>query len=506
MSLIEVTNLKFRYTDMELYNNINFRLLDNEHAVLLGNNGVGKSTFLKILAKILKPDFGKVEYRNNIKISYLDQHLKVNEDIIVKEYLYGPFKELYKKEEYLNNLYKELEHNYNDKLLNTINNIQEELLNIGFYDIDVKINNVLIGLGINFNLDKSFKNLSGGQRVKVFLAKMLLEEPDVMLMDEPTNFLDVEHIEWLKKFLINYKGSFLVVSHYFEFVNEISNVIYELDNKEITKYKGNLDFYLKEREIRKEDYIKRFKFQQSFIKKTEDFIDKNITRASTTKRAQSRRKLLEKLDVLDKPQDDIKVTIKFKFTKQSYLDILEVNNLAIGYNNIILNNINFNLKRNDKVCIVGRNGLGKTTLIKTLLNIIPKKGGNFKFSESCDIVYFSQDFNDDENITPFNYILYFYPYMDKKDIYSHLNLLGINYKLANSKINTLSGGEKSKVRLAKITLNKGNTLILDEPTNHLDKNSKNELLKVLIEYPGNIILVSHDKDFYEKICNKIIKL
>lgn len=501
MSLIEVNNLCFNYSDKDLFNNISFRLLKNEHIVILGNNGVGKSTFLKILAKNLIPDKGKVDYLNNIKVSYLDQYLRINEDLNVKSYIYDTYSYLYEKEKILNNFYKELELNYSEKLLNTISNIQEELVRKGFYDIELKVNNIIKGLGINFNLDIEFKKLSGGQRVKVFLSKILLDEPDVMLLDEPTNFLDVEHVNWLKKYLKEYKGSFIVISHYYEFVNEIANIIYELGNKELIRYKGNLDFYLKEKNIRMQDYIKKYENQKKYIEKTKDFINKNITRASTSNRAKSRLKSLDKIKILEKPSKEFEIKFNIKFTKNNHLKVLEIKDLAIGYNNIILDNINLLIKRNEKIVITGKNGVGKTTFLKTITSRINKLKGEFKFSDETEIMYFSQEFEEDENLSPLDYLNIHFPYINIEDKRKVLSNLSINKDLFNKKISTLSGGEKAKVRLAKLSMEKGNFLIMDEPTNHLDQTTKKILLKKLKEFPGNVIIVSHDKDFYNQICD-----
>ncbi len=509
MSLITVSNLKFKYEDHELFNNLNFRILNNEHVVLLGKNGVGKSTFLKILDKRLIPDSGKVEYLPKIKISYLDQHLEIKTSISIKEYLYGVFSEMFKIESEIEKIYKSLETDLTDydlKLTRALK-MTEQLENSGFYEIDNKCKNILTGLGLkDLDLNKNFKEISGGQKVKLFLSKMLLEKPDLMLLDEPTNFLDKEHIIWLSKYLKNFKGSFIVISHNYEFVKEIAEIIYELENGNIEKYKGNLEYYLDQKDIRKEDLIKKYNKQQNQIKNLKTYIEKNLVRASTTKIAQSRRKQLEKIDVLKKPLNDKIFNINFSFSKSSYLNVLNVNDLLIGYDKPILNPINFNIERGEKIVITGKNGVGKSTLLKSLLGEIKFFDGSVDWSESCDILYFSQEEKFDESETPFSYIKDKFPDMTNEEVRRSLSFLGINHELVFRKLNELSGGEQVRTRMTEMVIKKSNVLILDEPTNHLDQNFKKSLYEAIKNYPGTVILVSHEKEFYDSFKTRIIEL
>lgn len=502
MSLLDVTGLKFKYTDKELYNNAEFRILEGEHIVIVGPNGCGKSTLLNIICKNIIPDSGSVVWNPSITYSYLDQHLKVSDDISIAKYLYGVFSDLYDKEALMNKYYDMLstapESEY-DKLLNRANDISEELEKKNFYAINSTIGNIINGLGIDkCGLDTKLKTLSGGEREKVFLGKMLLEHHDVLIMDEPTNFLDLEHVEWLIKYLNDYKGAFVVVSHDEYFIKSIANVIYSLYNKTLVKYKGNYDFYLRESEIR-EDHMKRaYINQQKFIKQTEAFIEKNRVRATSARAAQSRVKMLEHLDRLERPEEIKDISFKFPFSRGLGQEVLKTKDLVIGYNKPLLEPLNILIKQNEKVAILGKNGIGKSTFLKTILGFINPLGGEFKFNNSADINYFKQ-IEEYPNITPVMYLKEYYPLKEDGELRSVLAKLGIKGDLALKSMNELSGGQQTRVRLALMTMKKSNILIFDEPTNHLDQNTKDALYRAIDEFPGSVILVSHERDFYDNL-------
>ncbi|HEY8444919.1 MAG TPA: ABC-F family ATP-binding cassette domain-containing protein [Bacilli bacterium] len=505
--MLEVKNLRFSYGDKELYNNLNFKIYKDEHVGLVGANGSGKSTLMNLLAHRLVPDSGEIIWDQNITYSYLDQYLKVYDDLSIKEYLYNVYEELFQKEEILNSLYESLttapESEY-DKILNKAYNLQNYLEEKNFYMIKSKIGNVINGLGIDVNDHRTLKQLSGGQRVKVFLGKMLLEEKDVLLLDEPTNFLDTSHISWLIKYLNEYKNAYLIISHDHAFLNQVTNTILALENKVITKYKGNYDDYLHQKDIVMQSYEKAYEKQQQYIKKTEEFINKNIVRATTTKRAQSRRKMLEKLDRLEKPQSERKVYFEFQFTKSFNKNPLIVHNLDIGYDHIILHNLNIEFEFGQKYIIIGKNGVGKTTFIKTIIGELKPLGGIVKLSELNDITYYEQEIPIHKE-TPIQYIRNDYPLLDDTEIRKILAKYGIVGDLALKMMTQLSGGEVAKVRFAKLSLEKSNFLILDEPTNHLDKIAKQSLLKAIANYPGTVILVSHETLFYQDLKMKEIR-
>ena len=501
MSLLEVKSLKFKYTDKELYNNVDFRILENDHTVIVGPNGCGKSTFLNIIAKNIIPDAGTIEWTPHIKFSYLDQQLKVNQDMTISKYIYGVFEPLFLKEEQLNNLYNSLatanESEY-DRILNRAQRIQEELEDNNFYAINSTIGNIVNGLGIaNYGMNTMLSKLSGGQRAKVYLAKMLLEEADVLLMDEPTNFLDSEHIEWLIKYLNGYKGAYVVISHDVSFASQICNVVYSLENKVMTRYKGDYNFYLKEREIRNEHFLREYENQQKFIKQTQDFIDAHIVRATSARAAKQRVKVLERLERIEKPQTEVKFNFRFPFSKGLGQEVLKLENLEIGYKTPILDPINLLIKQNQKFARLVRNGVGKSTLLKTIMDIIPTLGGTYKFNPSADINYFCQEHDFLPEETAVSFLRSYYPLKTDGELRSVLATLGIKGDLAIKKLNECSGGEQTRVRLALMTMKKSNLLIMDEPTNHLDKATKEALYKAIDEFPGSVILVSHEKDFYD---------
>ena len=501
MSVLELTDVSFGYIGEDLLKGVNMRLLNGEHIGLIGPNGSGKTTLMNIIAHRLTPDSGKVEWMHE-DFSYLDQHLHIHDELTIHDYLYQVYDYLFQKEKEMNDLYEELNHvdeSQYDKILNKAYNIQNFLDEKEFYMIKSKISNVISGLGINYDENWVLKNLSSGQRGKVFLAKMLLEEKDVLLLDEPTNFLDVNHIEWLSKYLSTYKKEFIVISHDNNFINSVCNVIYAIENKTLVRYKGNYDNYLVLKDIRSKEYESAYLSQQKYIKKTQDFIDKNIVRASTTKRAQSRRKELEKITVLEKPVKEKKVKFLFPFTVSFNSNAIETNKLLIGYTAPILSPIDIKIYFGERIIITGKNGIGKTTFIKTLLNEINSLGGHFKVAPYNKIVYFSQEYYGDKEITSVDYFRDDYPLLDNNAIFTLLAQYGIGRDLAIKKLKELSGGELTKVRFAKLQLESSNLLILDEPTNHLDRISKEALYLALEEYRGTLLLVTHEKDIKNRL-------
>ena len=507
--MLEVSNLSFKYTDKPILVNATFRLFNHDHAVIVGPNGVGKSTFLNLICKNLLPDGGKIEWLPNIRYAYLDQHIKINSNKSIQEYLYEVFNDLFEKEEKMNFYYEALatcSENEFDKYLSRATAIQEELEEKNFYRLKSEVGNIVNGLGIsNIDLATPLSKLSGGQRAKVFLGKLLLEECDCILLDEPTNFLDVKHIEWLTKYLQNYPKSFVVITHDYDFAKDIANVVFELKNGSFTRYNGDFEFYEKERVIRDEQYRKNYEAQQRTIKSTEEFIQKNIVRASTTKQAQSRRKTLEKMERLEKPTEAAKVSFDFPFSKNLSQEVLLVKNLYIGYTKPILAPISFEVRYNQKVAIIGHNGVGKSTLLKTLLNEISSFGGSYKFCTSADISYYRQE-ESFPKLKPIDYVREFYPELDNEKIRALLARVGLKSDSISKTMDILSGGEQTKVRLAIMMKKKANILIFDEPTNHLDVIAKEALHKAIADFPGSVILVSHDIEFYKDLVDFEINL
>lgn len=511
MSLVRVEGLKFNYCDKELYDEVSFQLNREDHAVLVGQNGCGKTTFFDLLTKKLIPDKGTVEWTPHITYSYLDQHYKVNDNFTADEFLKQIYKALFDKESEMNDLYvkgSNFEDPNYEKYLDKANTINEFLLANNFYDIQTEINKIVVGLGIPTDrLNDKLTTLSSGQREKIYLAKMLLEKNDVLLLDEPTNYLDAQHVKWLAEYLKNYPNAFLVISHDEEFLKEIANVVFYLTNRKIERYKGDFQYFLTQSVIRKEQYENDYAAQQNYIKKEEQFIAAHIVRATSSRAAKSRRARLAHLERLEAPVNDTnKVFFHFPYSGDIGKKILEVNELVIGYKRPLLNPITFTLEKGQKIAIIGKNGIGKSTLIKTLMKIIPSLGGDFTFNEKIKINYFSQTEGDDLSLTPVQYVEQFYPLMKVSNIRNVLARSGIKSSLALRPLKELSGGEEAKTRLSVLTLTKSNILVLDEPTNHLDKIAKESLKEAIDAYEGVVILVSHEQDFYEDIVDLIIKL
>ncbi len=510
MSLLEVSGLTFSYTDQKLYIDASLRLFAGEHAVLVGPNGCGKSTLLKLLEKGLKPDKGSIEWLPHVKVGYLDQYAKLDPELIVKTYLYDVFLPFFEKEEQMNNLYEQVATapvNEQERLLKWASDLQEQLMDSDFYAIKSLVGNIIHGLGLTMDiLDQKIGTLSGGMRAKIILGKLLLEESDVLLLDEPTNFLDVKHIEWLTKFLNGYEKAFIVVSHHEGFLKDIAKTVLAVESGHISRYKGDFNFYLSERDLRIAMQQKAFDSQQAFIKKTEDFIKKNIVRASTTKRAQSRRKMLAKIDRIHEPHKNKTYHFKFPFSSPTGKVVLSTLDLEIGYDSPLLEPLTIEIRKDDKVAITGKNGVGKSTFIKTVLERVKKLGGEFEWIDTAKISYFAQDMIYTDDITAIQVIHGRYPDLTNKEVMSLLGAHGINYEMATRQMRSLSGGEQTKVRLALLRHEKSNVLIMDEPTNHLDQAAKDALEDALVEYQGTLILVSHEQDFIEEICDYEISL
>ena len=509
MSLVKVKDLRFNYYDKELYNDVSFQINEGEHAILVGQNGSGKTTLFDLLTKKLIPDKGTIEWEPRVTYSYLDQHYKQFDEFTVREFLQQIYKDLFKKEEMMNELFEKGSNVEDPNYFTYIERasaINDELIRLDFYSIEEEINKIITGLGISKSyLDTKLTLLSSGQREKVYLAKMLLEKSDILLLDEPTNYLDIKYIAWLKDYLNKYPKAFLIISHDESFCASIANVVFHLHNGVVDRYKGNYQYFLEQSKIRSEQYKKDYEAQQRYIKKEEEFIAAHIVRATSAKAAKSRRTRLTHLNRLEAPKDDTnKVFIKFPYSGDIGQEILEVDSLVIGYNKPLLQPISFSLRKGEKICVVGKNGIGKTTLVKTLLNIIPSLGGTFKFNDRVKIGYFSQTELDDLSVTPVQYIKSFFPNMTPQEIRNALARTGIKSNLAIKPLKELSGGEEAKTRLALLTMQKTNVLVLDEPTNHLDKVAKESLKEAILEYPGVVIGVSHEVDFYSDVFDTIL--
>lgn len=508
MSVLEIKNLTHRFDDKYLFEGANLTVNNGEHIGVVGLNGAGKSTFINIICGNLSQDEGEVLWLNGIRRGYLDQHTDIDRNKTVMEYLSESFSYLYEKEEKLNKLYEEmgnLDGEDLDRLIKKSAKLQDELNDEGFYDLEARIRKVANGLGMN-NVGYStvIARLSGGERAKLMLCKLLLESPDIMLLDEPTNFLDIEHIDWLIKYLNDFKKTFLVISHDVKFLNAVSKYVLSIENGTIKKYTGNYTQYLSQREMNVKQHEDAYKRQQSEIKRITEYIDKNKARASTAKMAHARQKMLDKMEIISKPINLPDAEFCFPYSDLNAKDLLIVKNLEVGYDKVLIPAINLHLNSSSKLWIRGTNGVGKTTLLKTLTHKIPPLSGSFFIHPEARILYLEQDLNFPIPMdTASRYFNNCYPMMNEKERRTLLAKAGITGELAIKPIKNMSGGEQVRVKLAVLTCLKSNFLILDEPTNHLDVRAKEALKKALLAYEGAIILVSHEEDFALSVCNQI---
>lgn len=508
MSLLQVKNISYTYSEKMLYKNSSFEIYKGEHVGLIGRNGCGKTTLLNMLRGEIIADEGEIKWQKGINVGYLDQYVNINGSLSVLQYLKTAFEKLYDLEKELNEIYEKMSTDFTQELFDKSTKYQNILEKEGFYEIESDTLKVASGLGLNaIGLDKPLDKLSGGQKAKVMLAKLLLQKPEMLLMDEPTNFLDIEHIQWLKSYLKGFKGAFIVISHDFDFLDEITNFILDIEFEKITKYPGNFSKFVKIKDIKRETYIKQFKSQQKEIKKHEEFIAKNRVRASSAKQAQSRIKMLNKMEKIPPPENIPKPRFRFKCLPIEDTKALILKNLKVGYTKAILPRINFEVRANEKVVITGFNGVGKSTLLKTLVGEIRAIGGFYYFSENTKFAYFQQDLKwEDDKISPIEEISNRFPKLKNSEIRKNLSLCGLKSEYAFQPLRTLSGGEQTKVKIAALMIQESNFLILDEPTNHLDVDSKEVLKNQLIDWEGAILLVSHEKNFYKEWCDRVIDI
>lgn len=512
MAIIEITELSHNFGDKKILEDTSFSLNNGEKIGLTGVNGAGKSSLLKIIIGELIPDKGQIYINKKYSIGWLDQHAEVNGEDTIKEFLASAYKDLFDKEKKLNQINEELskttDQNKMNKLLKQSGDLFEYLIENNFYAIDSDIQKICAGLGITqYGMDTKVRTLSGGQRAKVLLAKLLLTSPDVMVLDEPTNFLDVSHIEWLTKFINSSDKSFIIVSHDSDFINNVSTVICDIDNLKIQRYVGNYEKAMTIKAERRRLYEKAFESQQKEIKRLEDYIARNGVRASTARMAQSRQKKLDKMEKLEKPSEQIKPTFSFKEKAFGGRLMLDVKNLCVGYTKPLLKPISFEVNYGDILAITGFNGIGKSTLLKTICGIIPKLSGQFELARQVKIGYYEQENNFNHfSGTPIMYINDMFPKLGDKLVRSALSRSGLNSVNQKKQVSLLSGGEQSKIKICALTLTECNLLILDEPTNHLDVFAIDRLKEAIKQFRGAVIFVSHSKEFVKDVATKILDL
>ncbi|WP_099189162.1 ABC-F family ATP-binding cassette domain-containing protein [Tepidibacter mesophilus] len=507
MSILTVRNLSHGFGDRAIFNNVSFRLLPGEHIALIGANGEGKSTFMNIITSKIEPDEGKIEWAKRVRVGYLDQHTYLEKGRTIRDVLKDAFKYLFDLEAEINSTYDKMGEATPEELedmLENVGTIQDILTNNDFYVIDAKIEEVAKGLGLTeIGLDKDVNDLSGGQRAKILLAKLLLEKPDILLLDEPTNHLDEQHIEWLKRYLQNYENAFILISHDIPFINSVINLIYHMENQELNRYVGDYDNFIQIYEAKKRQLEAEYKRQQQEIAELEDFVARNKARISTRNMAMSRQKKLDKMDRIELPQERVKPEFNFKQAKASGRLIFETKNFVIGYEEPLTRPLNIKMERGEKIALVGANGIGKTTLLKSILGLIQPLSGTVELGYEQNIGYFEQEIKDGNNNTCIEEVWQKFPSLTQYEVRAALAKCGLTTKHIESKVKVLSGGEQAKVRLCKLINTNTNILLLDEPTNHLDVEAKEELKRALKEFKGSILLICHEPDFYRDIVTDV---
>jgi len=505
--ILSVKNLSHGFGDRAIFNDVSFRLLKGEHIGLVGANGEGKSTFMNIVTGQLEPDEGKVEWNKKVRTGYLDQHAVLEKGMTIRDVLKTAFQYLFDIEQEMNDIFAKMGDASPEELealLEESGVLQDILTNNDFYVIDAKVEEIARGLGLDeIGLERDVQDLSGGQRTKVLLAKLLLEKPDILLLDEPTNYLDEQHIEWLKRYLQNYENAFILISHDIPFLNSVINLVYHMENQELTRYVGNYDDFMKVYEVKKQQLEAAYKRQQQEIADLKDFVARNKARVSTRNMAMSRQKKLDKMDVIELAKERPKPEFHFREARTSGKLIFETKDLVIGYNEPLSRPLNLRMERGQKVAFTGANGIGKTTLLRSILGELKPISGQVELGEHLHIGYFEQEVKNPSTNTCIEEIWQEFPSYNQAEIRAALAKCGLTTKHIESRVDVLSGGEKAKVRLCKLINRENNLLVLDEPTNHLDVDAKEELKRALKAFKGSILLISHEPEFYQDIATDV---
>ena len=507
MSILTVSNLSHGFGDRAIFTDVSFRLLKGEHVGFVGANGEGKSTFMNIITGKLMPDEGKIEWSKNVRVGYLDQHTVLEQGQTIRDVLQSAFGYLFDLEAQMNAYYAEMAEADAERmefLMEETGSIQETLEHHDFYIIDSKVDEIGRALGLaDIGMDRDVTELSGGQRTKVLMGKLLLEKPDILLLDEPTNYLDAEHIEWLKRYLNEYENAFILISHDIPFLNSVINLIYHMDNQELTRYVGDYDKFQEVYAMKKSQLEAAYNRQQKEIADLRDFVARNKARVSTRNMAMSRQKKLDKMDVIELAAEKPKPEFSFKEGRTTGRIIFETKDLIIGYDEPLSKPLNLSMERGEKVALIGANGIGKTTLLKSILGLIPPLSGEVEQGDYLEIGYFEQEMSGSGDNSCIEEIWQEFPAFTQYEVRSALARCGLTTKHIESRVKVLSGGEQAKVRLCKLMNRATNVLLLDEPTNHLDVDAKDELKRALKEYKGSILMVCHEPEFYDGLATQV---
>lgn len=507
MSILSVEHLSHGFGDRAIFEDVSFRLLKGEHIGLIGANGEGKSTFMSIVTGRLQPDDGKVEWSPRVRAGYLDQHAVLTPGMTIQDALRSAFQWLFELEERMNEICEKLGDASEEEMtawMEELSEIQELLEQHDFYMIDAKVEEVARALGLMaLGLEHDVSDLSGGQRTKVLLARLLLEKPDILLLDEPTNYLDEEHIVWLKRYLQEYENAFILISHDIPFLNDVVNLIYHMENRKLTRYVGNYDKFQEVYAVQKAQLEAAYKRQQQEISELEDFVNRNKARVATRNMAMSRQKKLDKMERIELAAEKPRPEFRFRVGRTPSRFVFETNELVIGYDEPLSKPLHLRMERGQKIALTGANGIGKTTLLKSILGLIPALSGSVTLGDYLQIGYFEQEGDYNNATTCIEEIWSEFPSLNQAEVRAALAKCGLTTKHIESQVRVLSGGEQAKVRLCKLINRESNILLLDEPTNHLDVDAKDELKRALQEYKGAVLLICHEPEFYLDVVSEV---
>ena len=511
MSILNVEHLTHGFGDRAIFEDVSFRLLKGEHIGLVGANGEGKSTFMNIITGKLQPDEGRIEWARRVRVGYLDQHTVLQKGMTIEDVLKSAFDFLLEMEARMNEICDKLadpalEEAQMNAYMEELGTIQELLTAHDFYMIDAKVQEIARALGLTeLGLDRDVTELSGGQRTKVRIGKLLLEKPDILLLDEPTNYLDAGHIEWLKRYLTEYENAFILISHDIPFVNSVVNLIYHMDNRKLTRYVGNYDKFLEVYEMKKAQLEAAYNRQQKEIADLQDFVNRNKARVATRNMAMSRQKKLDKMEKIELAAEKPKPEMNFKEARTPGRILFETHDLVIGYDESdpLCKPLNLKMERGQQIALTGANGIGKTTLLKSILGMQPALSGSVELGDYLEIGYFEQEMDQSVKTTCIEEIWKEFPSFNQYEVRTALAKCGLTTRHIESLVRVLSGGEQAKVRLCKLINRPTNLLLLDEPTNHLDVDAKAELKRALKAYRGSILMVCHEPDFYEDLVSDV---
>lgn len=507
MSILTVQHLSHGFGDRAIFNDVSFRLLKGEHVGLVGANGEGKSTFINIITGKLMPDEGDIQWAKNCRVGCLDQHAVLERGMTLRDVLKSAFAWLFDMETRMNEICDQLGtvgETEMESLMEELGEIQDMLTMHDFYVIDAKVEEVGRALGLtDIGLDKDVADLSGGQRTKALLAKLLLEKPDILLLDEPTNYLDEEHIEWLKRYLMEYENAFVLISHDIPFLNSVINLVYHMENQELNRYVGDYDKFQEVHAVKKAQLEAAYKRQQQEISELKDFVARNKARVATRNMAMSRQKKLDNMERIELAAEKPKPEFHFQKGRTSGKVLFETSQLVIGYEEPLSKPLDLRMERGQKVALIGANGIGKTTLLKSILGLIPALSGKCELGDYLEIGYFEQETPQGNTNTCIEELWNEFPGWNQFEVRAALAKCGLTTKHIESQVRVLSGGEQAKVRLCKLINRESNLLLLDEPTNHLDVDAKAELKRALIEYKGSILIICHEPEFYQDVVTDV---